>query len=73
MVTKTEVNQKLLKACKHAIKYDKAIESCGNEPKKMSSYCTAEGETLDKLYSKWIESAKQAIIKAEGENNSNNP
>lgn len=56
----------LLAACEAAIKYDLAIASCGNEPHKMASFCTAEGVTLDDLYASWITKAKKAIAKTEG-------
>lgn len=54
----------LLEAANAAIAYDAAIRSCGNSPDKMSSYCTAQGDTLDNLYSDWISRAQSAIAKA---------
>ena len=55
----------LLEACANALKYDAAIFKCANDPKKMSSFCSAEGEDLDALYEAWITSARKAIAKAE--------
>jgi hypothetical protein len=58
-------NQELRGACEAALAYDKAIKSCANDPDKMASYCTAEGETLDCLYANWISKSIAAIAKAE--------
>ena len=54
-----------LNACRFAVKYDDAIKSCGNDPDKMSTYCTAQGESLDHLYTQWQTEAKRAIELAE--------
>lgn len=40
------------------LRYDAAIASCGNDPEKMASFCTAEGEDLDKLYFDMVNAAK---------------
>ena len=56
---------KLLEACKATERYDEAIKSCANDPKKMSTFCTSEGDDLDTLYLDWITKVKQAIAKAE--------
>lgn len=56
----------LFAACKAAIAYDDAIVACANDPSKMSTYCTAEGQDLDTLYLDWIEKSKLAIAKATG-------
>lgn len=56
----------LLDAARAAVRYDEAIQSCANDPEKMSSFCSAEDETLDDLYTDWIDKARAAIAKAEG-------
>ena len=56
----------LLEACQAGIIYSKAIESCANDPEKMASFCTAEGDTLDELYFNWINRCDKAIAQAEG-------
>lgn len=48
-------------AARAAIAYDEAIASCGNDPAKMSSFCSAEGEDLDALYASWITKAREAL------------
>lgn len=50
-----------LEACQAAADYDAAIEKCGNDPSKMASFCTAEGDTLDTLYARWQSLAKKVI------------
>ena len=57
---------KLLEACQAGIIYSKAIESCANDPEKMASFCTAEGDTLDELYFNWINRCDKAIAQAKG-------
>lgn len=42
-----------------AIAYDEAIQRCAANPRKMSSYCTANGETLDSLYAEFIGLARK--------------
>jgi len=54
----------LLKAAEAAVAYDEAIRQCGNDPDKMASHCTAEGDTLDSLYSEWMVAARVGIAKA---------
>ena len=56
----------LVAACKAAIAYDEAIRACANEPTKMASFCTAQGDTLDNLYAAWMCKARSAISKMEG-------
>lgn len=34
--------------------YDAAIRNCANDPARMTSDCTAEGDDLDALYMKWL-------------------
>jgi hypothetical protein len=36
------------------LKYDRAIQDCAGDPKRMSSYCTARGEDLESLYLAWL-------------------
>lgn len=45
-------------ACKAAIAYDKAIQSCSNDPEMMASFCTSQGATLDTLYLDWLEKSR---------------
>lgn len=37
------------------LEYDKAIRSCADDPEKMSSFCTAEDDTLDDLYLQMVD------------------
>ena len=37
--------------------YDAAIRGCANEPERMASFCTAEGDDLDTLYLAMIQAA----------------
>ena len=46
---------------KQVIAYDEAIKTCGNDPEKMASFCTAEGESLDLIYFKMLHLAKQVL------------
>jgi len=50
----------LAKAC---IRYHGALISCCNDPNRMTSFCTADGETLDDLYRDWLNKAKEILIK----------
>lgn len=43
------------------LRYDAAIESCGNDPEKMASFCTAEGDHLDKLYFDMVRAARAVL------------
>ena len=38
--------------------YDTAIHSCANDPEKMSSFCSAEGDDLDTLYFNMVNAAR---------------
>ena len=58
-------HEALLEAACKAIVYDRAIACCANDPNKMASYCTAEGASLDELYSDWISSSIAAIAATE--------
>jgi hypothetical protein len=53
--------RRLREACSAAVKYDEAIKSCGNDPEKMSSYCSVQGDDLDSLYFNWMTKAKAAL------------
>lgn len=53
----------LLAAADAAIRYDEAIQKCAGDPGKMSSFCTAQDETLDTLYEAWITAAHAARAK----------
>jgi hypothetical protein len=55
--------QLLRDACFAAIEYDKAIRACANDPEKMASFCTAQGQNLDDLYLAWIGATRNAIYK----------
>jgi len=44
-----------------AIAYDKAINTCADTPDAMSSYCTAQGDTLDTLYADWITKSRAVL------------
>ena len=57
----------LLEACEAAIKYDEAIRSCANNPAALTSYGTAQGDSLDALYDEWMHKARAAIGNATGE------
>ena len=56
----------LLAAARAAIAYDSAINACANDPEKMASFCTAEGDDLDALYLEWIGLARAAMASTEG-------
>lgn len=57
----------LLEACKAALAYDQAIRACANDPNRMSSFCTAEGNDLDALYFAWMSMSHAAIAKVRGD------
>lgn len=52
---------KAREALSAANEYDKAIRQYANSPETMSSFCTAEGESLDKLYFDWISKSRKAL------------
>jgi len=54
----------LLEAAMAAVQYDKAIRLSANNPEKMSSFCTAEGDDLDSLYDNWMKKSRAAIAKS---------
>lgn len=57
----------LYAAAMAAIAYDEAIEQSANDPAAMSSFCTAQGDSLDSLYMDWMTKARAALAKARGE------
>jgi len=59
--TAEEVMGRMAEACKAAIRYDREIHACANDPQKMSSHCTAQGETLDDLYEAWRDKSREAL------------
>ena len=56
----------MLEAARAAVEYDNAIRACADDPDKMSSHCTAEGDDLDTLYFRWLTASRAGIAKAEG-------
>lgn len=56
-----KLQQMLVDACEAALKYDSLIEQCSNDPNKMSSACTAEGDDLDTLYEDWLNKSNLAL------------
>ena len=54
----------LVEATKAGIVYDKAINECANNPDKMATYCTVQGDRLDDLYDDWIAKTRAALAKA---------
>lgn len=53
--------QRLDGAVRAAIAYDKAIKDCANSPQSMSSWCTAQGDSLDVLYADWVSKSRVAL------------
>ncbi len=41
----------------HVLAYDAAIQACANDPERMASFCTANGDDLDMLYHRMVEAA----------------
>ena len=41
--------------------YDRAIRKCANDPEKMASFCTAQGDSLDDLYMDWMSKIQAAM------------
>jgi hypothetical protein len=54
----------LLEAAEAALAYDAEIQGCANDPDRMASHCTAQGQTLDDLYERWIALSRAALAKA---------
>jgi len=50
-----------IQACRYAIEYDNAIRECANNPKRMHTFCTVKGETLDLLYMRWQQEADRVL------------
>jgi hypothetical protein len=57
----------LLEAAEAALTYDEAIRACADDPNKMASFCTTQGDDLDALYDRWINLSRAAIAKAKGQ------
>lgn len=55
--TASETKDRVLALAKAVQDYDRAIESCGNDPEKMSSFCSAQGDDLDSLYFNMVRAA----------------
>ena len=51
----------VVEAAKAAILYDAAIQSCANDPKRMTEFLTAQGDDLDALYDNWIGKSRAAL------------
>lgn len=64
IVQACNAHEDFVSAAKAAVAYDKAIMSCANNPAKMATFCTAEGDDLDSLYADWIEKSRAALAKA---------
>lgn len=47
------------KLAEAVLAYNKAIQSCANDPKRMASFCTAQGDELDALYFKMVNLARE--------------
>jgi hypothetical protein len=50
----------LLELTNATLAYDTAIFACSNDPDKMSSFCSAQGDDLDTLYADWMAAARKA-------------
>ena len=55
----------LVEAAKAGIVYDAAVMECANDPDKMASYCTVQGDRLDDLYDDWIAKTRAALANVE--------
>ena len=66
-----EAAPELYRACIAGKKYDEAIRQCSNDPEKMASFCTSQGDTLDTLYMDWMTKIRHALALAEKETNKN--
>lgn len=53
----------LVAAAQAAIEYDAAIAASANDPEKMASFCSAQGDDLDTLYDRWINLSRAALAK----------
>jgi hypothetical protein len=41
----------------YVLAYDEAIRQCANDPRRMATFCTATGATLDALYEQMVDAA----------------
>ena len=62
-----ETIKALIAAAEAAIAYDLAIQASANDPAKMSSFTTAQGDDLDDLYEDWITKSREALARVKGE------
>lgn len=44
-----------------AARYHAAILASANDPETMASFCTAQGDTLDDLYGKWVDAVTRYL------------
>lgn len=49
--------------------YDAAIQLCADDPEKMASFCTTQGDALDDLYFRMLEYARFILSQPEPTNN----
>lgn len=55
VIKQEEMSAKRYESLRRAVlAYDAAIISCANDPDRMSSYCTVQGDSLDDLYLRMI-------------------
>lgn len=52
----------LLVLAREVVAYDEAIQACANDPERMSSFCTAEGEDLDTLFLRAVTLARFVVL-----------
>jgi hypothetical protein len=64
IVRAVNAHDDLVAAAKAAVRYDEAIRACANDPKRMASFCTAEGDDLDALYEAWQAKSQAALVKS---------
>ena len=58
MPDNNEMRKDLTELVQAVLAYDAAIQSAANSPESMSSFCTAQGDTLDTLYATWLNKAQ---------------
>lgn len=56
----------LLAAVQAGKSYRDALAQCADDPQRMASFCTAEGDDLDTLFAEWERLSNAAIAKAGG-------
>ncbi len=45
-----------------SLAYDEAIRACADDPERMSSFCSAQGDDLDALYANWMRLASDDLF-----------